>query len=268
MNLGLPNGVDFRPMTSADVPMVLEIIKAHDEDDYNTAKASFARGIADHYILTYEEEIVGTTGASYADGTDSAWWLSWTYLNENYRGGGLGSLMLKTLISKLEEVDARKVFVNVSDYVDINRGAIYSAALKAYKRVGFEEELRHKDYYDRNESLIVLGLRLKQQHGNGPVAESDQRACVIVDCDEISDTDDAYLIDWEFTQRAGATNDDIRKLLGRIARWEGRVAFVGVAADATRVIELFTNNGFIEDGRLSDFYEDGLDDVHLRYDLF
>ncbi len=267
MSPQLPTGIDFRPMSPQDVGAVLDIIAQNDEDDFEQAQQSFRDSLDDQFVMTAQGAVVGTTGAAYAEGTDETYWLSWTYLDEVYRGRGLGTVMLETMLGRLRESKARKVFVNMSDYVDPERGPIYQDALQAYQRAGFVEELKHLEYYDRNESLIVLGLRLKDPENSEQFVTPDQRAGVIVDCDEISDTEDAYLIDWEYTEGAGSTDEDIQKYVKKVAKWEGRIIFAGACAEATRVISLFRNNGFVEEGRLSDFYEDGLDDVHLRYDL-
>jgi len=266
MALTLPTGIDFRLMAPGDIDAVLAIIGQHDEDDYEMARQAFANGGGDQFVLTAHDEVVGTTGASYADGTDATYWLSWTYLDEVYRGRGLGSVMLETMVDQLRTLEARKVFVNVSDYVDMERGSIYEDAMRAYERAGFVEELRHRDYYDRNESLIVLGMRLAPEPQASGTVTPDQRAGRLVDCGEIPDTEDAYLIDWEFTEGTGSTDDDVREYLSKIAKWEGRVVFVSASTEATRVMGLLRNNGFFEEGRLRDFYEDGMDDIHFRYD--
>jgi ribosomal protein S18 acetylase RimI-like enzyme len=267
MSTPLPSGVDFRPMRPNDVSAVLEIIRLHDDDDYEEARETYRESLEGQFVLTKDGRVVGSTGAEYAEETDNNWWLSWTYLAAEFQGSGLGAVMLVKMLDQLREWEARKVFVSTSDYVDLQQGEVYRDALKAYQRLGFQEELRHKDYYERNEAQIALGLRLAPDPvGGGVHPEPDMRAAVVLGFGEVPEAEDAAAVDWEFAD-TGSPTQELEDLVQDAARQGARVVFASAPSDASRVMSLFKSAGFVEEGRLLDFYEDGIDDVHFRYDV-
>jgi len=268
MSQSLPSGVEFRAMRRDDVSTVLEIIGQHDEDDYEEAKETYRESLEGQFVLAKDGRVVGSTGAEYAEETDNTYWLSWTYLAAEHQGTGLGAVMLVKMLDQLRELEARKVFVSTSDFVDLQKGEVYRDALKAYQRLGFQEEVRHKDYYERNESQIVLGLRLGPDPVHGAQPEPDMRAGAIVGFGEVPEAEDSFAVDWEFAEGGGGSrSQDLEDLVQEAARKGGRVVFASAPSDASRVMSLFKSAGFVEEGRLEDFYEDGIDDVHFRYDV-
>ena len=97
----LPEGVEFRPLMRGDVPAVLQIIREHDEDDFDFAKASYQRDIQGHYVLAIQGIVFGVTGGRYIEETDRTFALSWTYLHPEHRGQGLGKLMVEQILEVL-----------------------------------------------------------------------------------------------------------------------------------------------------------------------
>lgn len=268
MSGALPQGVDFRPMQPSDVYRVLGIIRQHDEDDFEEAREAYnAYGIEGQFVLTVDNQVVGATGASEAEETDRTWWLSWTYLDSERQGTGLGAVMLVKMLDQLREWNARKVFVQVSDYVDLARGEIYRDAMMAYKRLGFVEELRHANYYERNEAQIILGFRVGPDPLNVPQMETEDRPATLLGYDEIEETDGALVIDWEFADDAGSTTADVKEMISHAERQRARVLFISAPGNAEQLMNQLQTAGFVEEGRLRDFYEDGLDEVHFRYDI-
>lgn len=263
----LPKGVDFRPMTRQDIGLVLDIIKAHDEDDFEEAQETYKHSLEGQYVLTVDNRVVGTTGAEEDEETDSTWWLSWTYLDEQRQGSGLGAVMLVKMIDLLREWKARKVFVSTSDYVDLGRGQIYRDAMAAYQRLGFEQEVKNLNFYDRNESRVVMGLRLAPERKLDRLPPPDTRGIEVFGIADIPETEDACMIEWEFTDDEGVTAQEIEDLIEDAGRQQARVLFTSCGSDAAEAINVFRSAGFMEEGRLVDFYEDGVDDVHLRYDI-
>ena len=261
----LPEGVDFRPLTGADVPAVLEIIRQHDDDDFAFAKASYQRDIGGHYVLAIQGIVFGVTGGRYIDGTDDTFALSWTYLHAEHRGQGLGKCMVQQILELLRQQGARKVFANTSDYVNEKVVDVYRAARELYVAVGFQEELRHAHYFDRHETLVALGYRLRPPAPE-PV-EFDERGIVFTDVDEIPETDDAYFIGWEFTDGPGANADDVAGIVQQVRKWKGLAVFMGIPSNAPGVASLFLSSRFRAEGQLTDFYADGLHERHFRFDL-
>ena len=258
----------FREMTPADVPAALDIIRRFSEEDFQVARHGLNRDVDNQFVLTVEGAVVGVTGVRHIEGTDNAYWLSWTYLREDQRGKGLGQMLMTGAFEMLARMDARKVFLTTSDLRDTPDGPLlYGPAIKAYGRAGFAQEAYHAAFYTEDEGQIIMGRRIMTEPtppGNAP----ETRGCRVTDVDEIVETDDAYLIDWSFASpKRAASVADVRAEIDKLAALEARVAFVGIPSDAPAVIALFKAAGFSDDGRLIDFHEDGVDEVRLRFDL-
>ena len=257
---------DLRPMEPADVRAVLEIVRQHDDDDYRSAQQSYRESLEDHFVLTRDQLVIGCTGAREIEGTERSFRLSWTYVHPQYQGMGCEPRMLKLLFDELRNWDARKLFVNASDYYDVQHANRFDQLLKAYQSLGFVQELLHPHYYDRDESLITFGKRLQETTQRGERMPSDLGA-VLTGVDEIPETDDAYFIGWELSEDEPSTPAELAALVQKARKWRGRVIFVGVPSDAPQVNQLFQNGGFSREGQLRDFYADGVDELHFRFDL-
>ena len=267
MHTALPSGVTFRSMQPGDVPTALAIIKQHSIDDYDVAKQSYRRSIEGQYVLERAACVIGLTGWRDIPEADRTYWLSWTYLAEQERGQGLGLGMLSAVLDTLRRRDARKIFVYTSDLgqADGQKGD-YGQAIQVYQKLGFVEELCHPDYYDPGESLIALGLRIEERYTPQPI-QPELRNARLTGVEEIVETNDAYVIDWEFVPGQGASPEDVSQLVEKVRAWGGRVIFASLASDAPFAQGLFLAGGFTQKGRLSDFFEDGIDAVHYRQNV-
>lgn len=267
MRTALPYSVILRPMQPADVSAALEIIKQHSTDDHDVAQQSYHRSIEGQYVLEREGKVIGLTGWREIPETDRTYWLSWTYLAQQQHGQGLGMGMLSALLNILQQRDARKIFVFASDLgQEDGKTGDYGRAIQVYQRIGFVEELRHLDYYDLGESLIALGLRIEETYTAEP-SQPELRSAQLIGAEEIVETNDAYVIDCEFAPGQGATPEDVSQMVEKVRSWGGRVIFVDLSSDAPVAQRQFLAGGFTQEGRLADFYEDGIDAVHYRLNV-
>lgn len=255
---------NFRPMVPRDVPIALAIIEEHDEDDFEWAQKTYSEGLSGQFVLSVDGQVVGVTGASQLPDTDRAWGISWTYLQRNIRGRGYGRELLESLMLELRRQGARKAFVNTSDYFDPEDGDIYQAAREAYRAVGFAEELRHADFYDKGEAQITYGSRIEQK-APGIVRELNSRQIRLTDVDEIPECEGAFWLSWELDDK-GTEPADFRMISDQVAEWGGRVIFMAFPSDLEHAADFMSRCRFRKDGALSDFYEDGVDRIHFRFD--
>ena len=256
---------NFRPMTPADVVSALTIIGDHDEDDLEWAKGTYDQSLAGQFVLEVDAKVVGVTGATPIPDTDRAWGISWTYLQRSIRGRGLGRTLLENLVSELQQQGGRKAFVNTSDYFDPEDGDIYQSAREAYRAVGFAEEMRNADYYDKGESQIAYGLRLEPK-APGVVREMNSQKIRVTDVDEIPECDGAYWLSWELDDE-GTEPADFRMISEQVAEWGGRVIFMAFPSDLEHCADFMSRCRFRKDGELLDFHEDGVDRIHFRFDI-
>ena len=263
---GLPSGYDVRPMMDSDVQDVLGIIRQHSEEDSESALDAYKRSLEGQVVLTDGPRIVGVTGGLQVDGAERTYWLSWTYLDKAAQGRRLGRVLLDGLVQMLQMTDSRKLFANVSEDDPDHLDGDTDSAMAALKKAGFTEELRHDDYYDDDEDLILLSKRIAATYTPKP-HEPVLAQPMLYEVDEIVETDDAYFIDWGFDDERTATPEDLEAMVQQVQGWSGRVIFAAVMANAHEVAHFFKSNGFREDGRVKDFYDDGIDEIRLRMDM-
>lgn len=260
----LPLGVEFRPMTQVDTEAVLRIIAEHDEDDYENAIETYQQSLIGQWVLTQNGMVIGATGAKEIPHTEGSFGVSWTYLKRGMIGRGFGRLMLEELLDWIRRRDGRKVFVTTSDYYDQARGDIYRDAMEAYRAVGFEEELRHRDFYAPGESMITMGLHLGTPMTKEVIMNDAEIG--LTDVDEIDECDDAYWLAWEETDE-GTDPSGFQMIFDQVKDWGGRVIFMAFPSDMSMVPDLMLRGRFRQAGELRDYYEDSVHQVHFRHDF-
>lgn len=270
----LPTGHRFVPMTIADIADVLALIATHSDEDAEGAAETYDESVQGHFVLKDREHVVGVTGYQPIHGTDRAYWLSWTYLSSTVslplQGG---AVLLSELVAQLRNAGGRKLFAMVSPRLDTSLCRLCERdGAQPYLHFGFQREATHLDYYAPGESLEVLGFHLSQPDVGTPIVAED-RGMRIIDADEIAETDDAYYLDWRYTdgvateQDQMALVDSVQPWCDQIRDWEGRMVYISLPSTAEHLSEALRSAGFAVEGQLRDFYRDGIDELRLRLDL-
>jgi GNAT superfamily N-acetyltransferase len=263
----------LRKMELGDLRHVIRIIQEHDEDDGESAEKSYQDTGFDHqFVLECDENVVGVTGYKEIPSCDRSYWLSWTYLDQKYRGQGYGRQMVQELIDKLHASSARKLFVQMSDYEDADDGKIYEAALKLYQSVGFELEVTSEDFYDEGESQLILGLVLEKSDDK-EIHIADEKACLeFSDLIELAETEGAYTFGWTtkekkslFSAKRNFTVLDLKIGLESVQENGGRAVFLTFPSNLPLIHEPLQKAGFRLIGQLTDYYEQGLHELHFCY---
>ena len=268
----------LRPMYLGDLHKVIEIITDHDEDDGESAEADYEGGdFSNQFVLEMDNQVIGLTGFRPIEGTDNTCWLSWTYLAKPHQKSGLGKAMLLELLGKLKDINCRKIFVKVSDYVDPDEGAIYERALHIYKSLGFEEELVNNNFYDDGENQTILGLSLKQDTDNNQGEDfdvEDEKPIIrFSGIHEIAETEGAYTFSWEVNEKKGFfskrnfTQDDLMIGINEAKNRKGRKVFLTFPSNLPLIHNPLQLAGFKYCGNLSHYYEEGVHELHFTYDL-
>ena len=274
----------LRAMQLGDLAPVLKVINQHDEDDGESAEADYqAVGLEHQYVLEIDGQVQGVTGYREVAETERTAWLSWTYLSREHRGQGHGKKMLQQLLSGLKERGARKVFAKVSDYQDPEQGNVYQPALKLYQSLGFELELTSHDFYDADENQLILGLDLSVTPAADDDAEAgdsgrpevrDEKPCIRFNgLFEIAETDDAYSFSWtveaarKFFGKRSFSVEDLQVGLQSAKDSGGRKVFLTFPSNLPLIHQPLQAAGFKYIGKLIDYYEPGVDEMHFVYDL-
>ena len=262
----IDGNLELRPMVVRDIPVAISIIREYDDDDANEAQETYGNSISDQFCLCENGTVIGVVGAKPILGTDGSFGLSWTYLHPQHRRTGKGTRMLTWMIEIMKERDGRKAFVHASDYMDPQLGDVYGDARESYQQVGFAQEVRQADYYAPGESMLIYGLRLCEKELVQVV--HNMQDVKLTDLDEIPETDGAYWLAWELvSQGQGTKPQDFQKVIDQVRSWDGRVIFMAFPSDVTNAPPLLTAARFKTAGKLIDYYEDGIDEVHYRLEM-
>lgn len=255
----------LRPLESDDIDRVIAIIESHDEEDAEEAEAGFRRigGREGHFVLEHEGEIIGISGYQDPPGCDRTYWLSWTYVHADHTGQGHGTQMISAMLDKIRDMDGRKVFIKVSDYVDPEDGPIYAAAHHVYQKLGFTAEIKLDDYYDQGENQTVYGKRLIAT--TEPAVEPEYVPVGFNEVFEIAETDDAYSFGWHEDNDTLFSAEDVSLGLEQVRNDDGRNVFLSFPSNFEGIKETLLEAGFTQSGHLVDYYEDGIDEDHYTY---
>jgi len=262
----------------SDLPKVLKIILAHDDDDAESAESDYhSEGFDDQYVLEIDGVLVGVTGYRKVEATEGTCWLSWTYLEKSYRGKGHGKGMLKELISTLQQEENQKLFVKVSDYKDPEHGDIYYPAMQMYLSLGFQEEVINNDFYDDGENQHILGLNLIPKAEDSVEEEyhvEEEKPIIRFNgLHEIAETDGAYTFSWEVLETKklfGKRNFSVEDLIIGLRSAkddDGRKVFLTFPSNLPLIHKPLQTAGFKYSGRLTDYYEPGVHEMHFIHDL-
>ena len=271
---------ELREMYMSDLPKVLKIIGEIDDDDEAAAEENFhAGGLEGHYVFVKEGAVIGVTGFREVPATDHTLWLSWTYLSKSLHGQGFGKKMLSELLVKARELNGKRIFVKVSNYVDPEDGPIYASALALYKSMGFEEALTNQDFYDDGEDQIILARSLEI-----PIAavDRDEEDTEVLEekptirfngLREITETEGAYTFSWEVIEKPGFFKkrsfsvEDLKIGIEAVKSDGGRKIFLTFPSNLPLIHVPLKESGFKLVGELQDYYEKGVHDMHFTHDL-
>ena len=114
--------------------------------------------------------------------------------------------------------------------------------------------------------MLVYGLRLSPREVVNVILNLDD--IKLTDVDEIPETNDAYWLAWELvSQGQGTKPQDFQRIFDEVRVWGGRTIYMAFPSDVANASTLVTAARFKTSGRLIDYYEDGIDEVHYRYDV-
>ena len=145
-----------------------------------------------------------------------------------------------------------------------------------YQSLGFEIELTNTDFYDDGENQLILGLEL------GPTDADASQNIEIVDekptirfngLFEIAETDGAYTFSWNVPEKAAIFGnrcfsvEDLKLGLKSAQEEGGRKVFLTFPGNLPLIHKPLRAAGFKLVGKLKDYYEQGLDELHFVHDL-
>lgn len=261
--------ISFRAAQRDDLAKIIELVETHDEDDAEEIEESLnACDFENHFVALLDHTVIGITGFMQQPDCDRTFYLSWTYLHQDYCGKGYGNEMMSYVLEQLKAQDARKVFIKISDYVDAEDGPVYEAAMGLYKKFGFREEIKFPDYYDTNESMYILGLAL--QPASTDISHGPEKAYLkFSGLYQIPETEYSYSFSWESVKwwKGSFSMQDIQIGLDAAYDEGAHQVFLSFPSTFTKIKQILLNAGFEIVGSLENYYEDGIDELHFQFDF-
>ena len=258
-------GWELRPMTDRDVTAAVALLRTLDEDDADEAATMYDASLTGHFVLGGVGEVRGVTGAVYIENTDAAFSLGPTHVADDVDTVWLGR-MVRQLTDMLAEDGGRKLFAEISDYVDPEDGDIYRDLRRSLADLGFAEEGRIADYYAPGESQTMYGLPVGQPDLEPRPAESI--GIKLTDIDELEDADGAYWLNWEVDPEAEAIDaSDFQKIVDQVRHWDGRLIVIGVPSTLPMADAMMRGCGMQFAARLIDLYDWGVDQIRFVHPI-
>jgi len=255
----------LRPMCENDIDQVVEVIESHDEDDAEEAGRGYRLldGVSNQYVLEHEGQLIGVTGYYTPPNCEGTYWLSWTYIQDDYTGNGHGRRMMTDLLQHVKELGGRKIFLKISNYQDPEDGDVYGAAWHLFQSLGFTLELTNENFYDIGEAQRILSMRVRPVVATTPLDEYVPVRFNAVF--EIAETDGAYTFGWREDGDALFTKEDVEVGLNEVKSDGARVVFLTFPSNFSGIREPLVQAGFREHGLLGDYFEDGVHELHFVY---
>ena len=172
--VSLTTGFEVRPLSTSDRDRVAEILRS--TENFREEEVAVALELFDESFVDpdYTFVGVGTSGpellgfACYGPSmsTDRTFDLYWIAVDRNAQGTGCGSVLLKEVERRLEELHARMLVIETSSRSD------YTATRSFYLRRGYVEAARVREFYAPSDDRIILTKRLagSPREGWGAVA--------------------------------------------------------------------------------------------------
>lgn len=144
--------LNIRLMDKADVPQVFDIERKSFDSSSWTIDTFYheveQNDFAFYFVIEYDEQIVGYVGLWIV--LDNAQ-ITTIAIDEQYRGYGLGQLLLKYVIDYVQEkCETLSLEVRVDNYV----------AQHVYQNLGFQYGGKRKNYYGEGEDALVMWVNL------------------------------------------------------------------------------------------------------------
>ena len=266
---GSKSGPALRPMEESDLGGVLRIIAQHDEDDFAEARDGLKESVEGMFVLAEGRKVIGITGGAVDPHSDDIVWLSWTYVDAERQGQGLGTTMFRAMTDLLRQDGVRKLFINTSDYVDDGQD-MYAPARAFYEKMGAQLEVKLPDYHAPGETRITYGLDLtggvdRSVHPGGGAVR-------FIDIEELDESDGGWGLVWEEAEGAAdpaAVDPALQHWINEARRRNARILFAAVPSDlCANLNQAFGATGFAHHGRMLDYFAPNihqeLGSLHLR----
>ncbi len=138
--------IEIEKMNKNHLEEIKENLETEFDDfwNYNILKEELSSDSSKYIVAITKSEVIGFAGIKFAlDQVD----IMNIVTRKNYRNKGVGTLLLRELISICKEFKANSIFLEVSEDNE--------PAIKLYKKLGFENVGIRKNYYKDKNGIVM-----------------------------------------------------------------------------------------------------------------
>lgn len=107
----------------------------------------------DYWVLEIDEEVIGFIGLENTKQDVS--WIQWFAVLDEYQGKGFGDKLINYVIKTAKKENANLICVETGSL------SMFGKSKNLYKKYGFTENFKIKNYWKENDDLILLSKELK-----------------------------------------------------------------------------------------------------------
>jgi ribosomal protein S18 acetylase RimI-like enzyme len=155
--------LEIRSMARSDLPKVIGIVdQVFNVPDRTAAEKELqyhfeckAAGIHDGYrywVALAKGRLVGVIGLEHV--TQETCWLSWFAVRKHAEHKGIGTHLLKYAVSESRRMGAKTMCVQCGSL------PMFRVANAMYRKFGFVERFRMKDYWSKGDDLVIMSRRI------------------------------------------------------------------------------------------------------------
>jgi len=265
----MTNSYKIRKFKKEDLGQVVSLIDDHDEDDAKDAKNTLLN--SNNLVAINENGIIlGVSGYEYVNGTDYTAYLSWTYVLKSKLREGIGSKLLNHALESAKKDGCRLIVLKISDYTESGSDtSIYDGARQLYLKKGFKVQIYCPNFYDEGEGVEIMTLRLDGSKPSRPNIKDEKPMLRFSRLKEIIETNGAYSFDWIVKnsfltmKNRSFSVKDLEVGIDAAKKSGARVIFLTFPSNLPLIHEPLQQAGFKLLGRVEDYYEDGVNELHF-----
>lgn len=130
-----------RRAAKKDIIFETELKKDHIRDDWI------------YWIAEMDKKIIGFVGIIVYSKSKSSW-ISWLGIRKKFQGKGVGKKLLEHAIKEAKKTKAKNLLVEGGTL------PMFQKANNLYRKYGFEDKFKIKDYWCKGDHLIVMCKKL------------------------------------------------------------------------------------------------------------
>jgi ribosomal protein S18 acetylase RimI-like enzyme len=109
-------------------------------------------------FLEDDGKVIGYSCYGQAECSINSWFIYWIVVSDEYRGKGIGTILLKETEKNISYAPAGDVI-----WIETSSRAIYEPTRKFYEKKGYTEVARLRDFYNKYDDKVIYKKELRKE---------------------------------------------------------------------------------------------------------